>query len=323
MSDLPKTFGWVGLGAMGFPMAGRLLKNLPTSCELFIYDVDAAAVQKFIASNANVGGPTITTVSSSREAAEHAECFISIVPEGSHVKSVYLTPERGALAADTAGKLFIDCSTIDPGTSLEVGRAVVASHLTNPPRFYDAPVSGGTLGAEKGTLTFMVGASESDPSFPLLQRIFSCMGTSIHPIGGPSLGLAAKLSNNYLSGMIALATSEAMNLGMRLGVDPKVLSNCFNTSSGGNWVNSTCNPVPGVCPDAVTSKGYKGGFKVNLMKKDMTLAVQAAQEVGAKLVLADAGLGAYTAASEDPNCKDRDSRVVYRWLGGVEPDVHT
>lgn len=198
---------------------------------------------------------------------------------GSHVRSVYLEPETGLLAAGhTSGKLFIDwwglsfthltcfifsiSSTIDPATSLAVGRAVTSSHPSAPPRFYDAPVSGGTAGAEKAILTFMVGVSADDSDFPLLKRIFSYMGTSIHPMGGPSLGLAAKLSNNYLSGIIALATSEAMNLGMRLGLDPKVLSECFKTSSGGSWVNSTVNPVPGVCPNAVTSKGYEGGFKV-------------------------------------------------------------
>jgi len=154
-------------------------------------------------------------------------------------------------------------STIDPGTSLEVGKAVRASDTSNPASFYDAPVSGGTAGAEKGILTFMVGAAPDDPKFSLLKEILSCMGTSINPCGGPSLGLAAKLSNNYLSGLIALATAEAMNLGMRCGLDPKVLSNCFATSSGGSWVNSTVNPVPGVCPDAVTSRNYEGGFKVS------------------------------------------------------------
>lgn len=154
-------------------------------------------------------------------------------------------------------------STIDPATSLVVGKAVAASYEIDAPKFYDAPVSGGTAGAEKATLTFMVGAAAENPTFPLLKEIFSYMGTSINATGGPSLGLAAKLSNNYLSGMIALATSEAMNLGMRLGLDPKVLSDCFSTSSGGSWVNSTVNPVPGVCPEAVTSKGYEGGFKVS------------------------------------------------------------
>ena len=142
--------------------------------------------------------------------------------------------------------------------------AVAASHPSKPPCFYDAPVSGGTTGAEKATLTFMVGAAADDPLFPLLKEILSFMGTTVNPCGGPSLGLAAKLSNNYLSGLIALATAEAMNLGMRCGLDPKVLSNCFATSSGGSWVNSTVNPVPGVCPDAVTSRDYQGGFKVIL-----------------------------------------------------------
>lgn len=181
----------------------------------------------------------------------------------------------------------------------------------------------------------MLGCSPSSPDLPLLTRILRTMGTNVYALGGLSLGLAAKLSNNYLSGMIALATSEAMNLGMRLGLDPKVLQQCFRTSSGGSWVNDTVNPVPGVCPDAVTSKGYEGGFKVymltmtvplpgadwvlmlrgqvQLMKKDMGLAVAAAKEVGANLVLGDAGLTAYTAASEDPRCRDRDSRVIYRW----------
>jgi len=162
-----------------------------------------------------------------------------------------MEPGIGLLAANTSGKLFIDCSTIDPATSLAVGKAVSESHPTDPPRFFDAPVSGGTAGAEKAILTFMVGASPNDPSFLVMKEIFSYMGSFIHPMGGPSLGLAAKLSNNYLSGMIALATSEAMNLGMRLGLDPKVLSSCFKTSSGGSWVNSTINPVPGVSPDAV------------------------------------------------------------------------
>ena len=79
-------------------------------------------------------------------------------------------------------------------------------------------------------------------------------------------------------------------------------------------------PVPGVCPKAVTSHGYQGGFKIQLMKKDFSLAVQSAREIGAKLVLGDAGLQTYTAAAEDPRCRDLDSRVVYRWLGGEEPE---
>ncbi|KAL0581306.1 hypothetical protein V5O48_000682 [Marasmius crinis-equi] len=284
-ASLPQRYGWVGLGAMGYPMANQLRQKLPQGCKLIVYDVNEDVTKQFVDEN---GG--------------------SIQVKVAH-------------------------STIDPESSLVVGRAVDKSSTEpdNPARFYDAPVSGGTAGAAKGALTFMVGAAPDDPFFPVLEQIFRCMGTSIYPIGGRSLGVAAKLSNNYLSSMVNLATAEAMNLGMRLGIDPKVLSNCFKTSSGSNWVNSTVNPVPGVCPDAVTSKGYEGGFKViehpksrehiQLMKKDLTLAIQAANSVGAKLVLADSGLPAYTEASNDPRCKDKDSRVIYRWLGGVEPEV--
>ncbi|KAF8971173.1 6-phosphogluconate dehydrogenase [Flammula alnicola] len=329
MVVLPKTFGWIGLGAMGFPMALQLRAKVPPESVLYVYDVDGSAMDRFIEATKECNSK-VMVVSNAREVTERSECVITIVPEGSHVRAVFLTPEVGILAAeDISGKLFIDCSTIDIATSLSINEAVISAYSVsrnlndNPPHFYDAPVSGGTAGAFKGTLTIMLGCSPSSPQLPLLTRILRTMGTNVYALGGPSLGLAAKLSNNYLSGMIALATSEAMNLGMRLGLDPKVLQKCFSTSSGGSWVNDTVNPVPGVCPDAVTSRGYEGGFKVQLMKKDMGLAVAAAKQVGAKIVLGDAGLSAYTAASEDPRCRDRDSRVVYRWLGGVEPDVET
>ncbi|KAF8893404.1 6-phosphogluconate dehydrogenase [Infundibulicybe gibba] len=302
-TNLPRTFGWVGLGAMGYPMAIQLRRKLPPTAEMFIFDLNEVILQHFISETAQFG--RVYATESAREVAQQADCIISIVPEGSHVKAI-----------------FIDCSTIDITTSRSVGKSVNESHPANPPQFFDAPVSGGTAGAERGALTFMVGAAPDDPHCPMLQHLFSYMGTSIHFAGGPGLGLAAKLSNNYASGLIALATSEAMNLGMRLGLDPKVLSDILKTSSGGSWVNSNVNPVPGVCPNAVTSKGYEGGFKVQLMKKDMTLAVNAAREVDAKLVLGDAGLAAYSAASEDPRCRDKDSRVVYRWLGGIEPTLY-
>ncbi|KAJ7925275.1 6-phosphogluconate dehydrogenase [Mycena leptocephala] len=139
------------------------------------------------------------------------------------------------------------------------------SNLEKPAAFFDCPVSGGTAGAEKGIITFMCGIAADDPWFPLIHATLKTMGRSINPMGGKGLGLAAKLSNNYLSGVIALATSEAMNLGMKLGIEAKVLSDCLNQGSAANWVNSTVNPVPGVCPDAVTSKDYEGGFKVQFL----------------------------------------------------------
>ncbi|KAF2479559.1 6-phosphogluconate dehydrogenase [Neohortaea acidophila] len=239
-----------------------------------------------------------------------------MVPEGSHVRSVYLTDDKGVLASDLGSKILIDCSTIDTGTSLEVRDAVAEKYPKAS--FYDAPVSGGVMGAEKGSLTFMLGCKQDDHNVDLLTTLLSLMGGNVFPCGGASLGLTAKLCNNYTSGLIAIAVSEAMNIGMKSGMDPRVLANIFHTSTAQSSILDDWNPVPGLCPDAPASKGYKGGFRVQLMKKDFGLAVDTADRVGVKLALGDAGLQVYQDASTDEKCKDLDSRVVYRLLGGNE-----
>lgn len=239
-----------------------------------------------------------------------------MVPEGSHVRSVYLSPSNGVLEADLSNKLLIDCSTIDTATSLSVRDAVLARHATAS--FIDAPVSGGELGAQRGTLTFMLGCSDDSAQLPTLQHLLGMMGSSIVPCGGPGLGLTAKLCNNYCSALIAIATSEAMSIGMRAGMDPRTMQKVFSSSLAQSTVCDKWCPVPGVCPDAPASKGYRGGFKVQLMRKDFGLALDAAKRLGVKLVLGDVGFETYTNAMNDPRCKDKDSRVVYRYLGGDE-----
>lgn len=97
-----------------------------------------------------------------------------------------------------------------------------------------------------------------------------------------------------------------------------VLADIFSTSTAQSTINDKWNPVPGICPEAPSSKGYKGGFKVQLMKKDFGLAVNAARGVGAKMVLGEKGLECYEEATKDPRCFDLDSRVVFRYIGGDE-----
>lgn len=239
-----------------------------------------------------------------------------MVPEGSHVRSVYLTENTGVLASTLNTKILIDCSTIDTGTSLAVRDAVATQHPSA--KFYDSPVSGGAIGAEKATLTFMLGCAASDANMPLLHQLLRLMGGNIFPCGGPSLGLTAKLCNNYCSGLIAIAVSEAMNIGMASGMDPRVLANVFHTSTAQSSICDDWCPVPGLSPDAPASKGYKGGFRVQLMKKDFGLAVDTAERVGVGLALGKEGLRVYEETSVDPECKDLDSRVVYRHLKGRE-----
>jgi len=239
-----------------------------------------------------------------------------MVPEGSHVRSVYLDHQSGICTSDVSKKILIDCSTIDTATSLQV-----RDHITRyfpTAFFYDAPASGGVVGAVKGTIAFFLGCSDGDPNLQRLTKLLQLMGSKVIPCGGPSLGLAAKLSNNYLSGIIAIAASEAMDMGMRSGLDPRVLSKVYAAGTAQNTICDKFNPVPGVFPEAPSSKGYKEGFKVQLMRKDFSLAVEMAKRVGSKNVLGEVGLETYTAASNDPRCRDLDSRVVYRYLGGRE-----
>lgn len=242
-----------------------------------------------------------------------------MVPEGPHVRSVYLTPETGVLAANVRDKLLVDLSTIDVATSL----AVRDQALKQSAAFYDAPVSGGTLGAEKATLTVMLGCAKDDPKLPVLHELLGFMAKpeSIFACGGPSLGLTAKFCNNYCSGLITIATAEAMNIGIRSGMDPKLLAKIFATSTAQSTICDKWNPVPGICPEAPASKGYQGGFRVELMRKDFSLAVETAKRVDVELALSDAGLAVYNGAANDPRCRDLDYRVVYRFLGGNEDAV--
>lgn len=177
-------------------------------------------------------------------------------------------------------------------------------------------MSGGVVGATAGTLTFMLGAPEE-----LVKRselVLLRMGKRVLHCGPQGTGLSAKLANNYLLAINNIATAEAMNLGVRWGLDPKVLAGIINVSTGKCWPSEVNNPVPGVVGTAPASRDYAGGFGIALMKKDLRLAIVAAQEAGAKLELASKADDVYETASQEERCKGRDFSVVYRYLGGKE-----
>ncbi|EXJ79112.1 hypothetical protein A1O3_08613 [Capronia epimyces CBS 606.96] len=307
--------GFIGLGAMGLPMAGHLAAKLPEHIKVFVYDINPASVDQLQQEYPN----RIVKGASAKDVADKSDIILTMLPEGKHVRAVYM--EGGAdadtiSASDVSGKLLIDCSTIDTASSL-----AVKEHMSNKwptTSFYDAPVSGGVVGAQKGTIAFFLGCDDGDTNLPFLTQLLKLMGQHVITCGGPSKGLAAKLSNNYLSGTIAIAVSEAMDMGMRSGLDPRVLAKVFAAGTGQNTVCDKFCPVPGVVPEAPSSKGYTNGFKVQLMRKDFALALDMAERVGARNVLGPAGLATYDGASNDPRCRDLDSRVVFRYLGGNE-----
>jgi 3-hydroxyisobutyrate dehydrogenase len=252
--------GFVGLGHMGAPMARNLLK---AGHSLVVYDVVQRNVDALKAAGAGAAG-------SAARAADQAELVITMLPSSPHVKTVYLGND-GVLAGVAPGVALIDSSTIDPHTAREV--AVLAAQHGNP--MADAPVSGGTGGAEAGTLTFMVGGDAG--VFERIAPVLRHMGKNIVHCGESGTGQVAKICNNLLLGISMIGVSEAMNLGAALGIDAKVLAGIINTSSGRCWSSDTYNPYPGVMENVPAARGYTGGFGADLMLKDLGLAVDAAK----------------------------------------------
>jgi 3-hydroxyisobutyrate dehydrogenase len=252
--------GFVGLGHMGAPMARNLLK---AGHSLIVYDVVQRNVDALKAAGAGAA-------SSAARAADQAELVITMLPSSPHVKTVYLGND-GVLAGVAPGVALIDSSTIDPHTAREV--AVLAAQHGNP--MADAPVSGGTGGAEAGTLTFMVGGDIG--VFERIAPVLRHMGKNIVHCGESGTGQVAKICNNLLLGISMIGVSEAMNLGAALGIDAKVLAGIINTSSGRCWSSDTYNPYPGVMENVPAARGYTGGFGADLMLKDLGLAVDAAK----------------------------------------------
>ena len=252
---------FLGLGHMGLPMAVNLVG---AGHEVHGFDVVPAAIEAAAAQGIPVAG-------SGAEAAAGADVALTMFPSGAHVIDAY---RGGLLAAAAPGTLFIDSSTIavdEARTAHEL--ALAAGH-----RNVDAPVSGGVVGAENGTLAFMVGGSDADfaAALPLLE----VMGKRIVHCGGPGLGQAAKICNNMILAVSQIVVGEAFVLGERLGLDHQVLFDVASGASGQCWALSTNCPVPGPVPTSPANRDYRPGFAGALMAKDLGLALQAIDGTG-------------------------------------------
>ena len=162
----------------------------------------------------------------------------------------------------------------------------------------------------------MIGCDES--ILEKVKKVVGMTGKSLFHCGPIGSGVTVKVINNYMSICNMLAASEGLNLGVKMGIDPKKLTDIINASSGQSWCTLKNNPVPGVQPDSVASRGYKGGFAIELAAGCIDLAVKGAEDVGAKLVLGDALQRTWHEAMEDPKCKGMDARVIYRWISEAD-----
>lgn len=256
VSSSKAVVAFLGLGHMGLPMAKNLVA---AGYDLYGFDPVSAAVEAAQA----VGIPV---ASSGADAVADADVVITMFPTGRHVIEAY---RAELLTATRPNTLFIESSTI----AVEEARAANALALAAGHRNVDAPVSGGVVGAENGTLAFMVGGSDDDfaAALPLLEA----MGKRIVHCGGPGLGQAAKICNNLVLAVSQIAVAESFVLGERLGLDHQVLFDVVSQASGQCWSLTTNCPVAGPVPTSPANRDYQPGFAGALMAKDLGLAVQA------------------------------------------------
>jgi 3-hydroxyisobutyrate dehydrogenase len=252
-------------------------------------------------------------VRSAAAAAEQSEIVITMLPSTTHVESAYLGV-RGVLEGISRGRLCVDMSTVDPGTS----RRVAGRLGEHGVRFIDAPVSGGVGGAEDGTLAIMVGGDPGD--LEEARPVLAAMGKHIVHMGAIGAGEVAKLCNNLIAGVATVAVSEAFRIAEGFGVDPRLLTQVIANSSGRTWIMEHSHPVPGIVAGAASSRDYAPGFTVDLMCKDLGLAVNAARELRVPVAVSSAAQQVLRMASSHGFGK-KDVSAVYAFLEASRGDA--
>jgi 3-hydroxyisobutyrate dehydrogenase len=265
---------FIGLGNMGAGMAAVLVS---AGHDVSAYDICEAALSQAVDNGCK-------RALSVREAVVACDGVVTMLPNGDIVKTVYLHDIIG-FAPTTA--CLIDCSTIDVASARLIGDAAKrAGYL-----YVDAPVSGGIAAAKSGQLTFMAGGD--DVAFGAAQPILSAMGKAVIHAGPSGSGQAAKICNNMLLGASMVSTCETFVMAQKLGLDPQTFFDIASKASGQCWSMTSYCPLPGVGPVTPADNNYQGGFAAALMLKDLTLAMEAANGVGAVVPMGEKAASLY------------------------------
>jgi 3-hydroxyisobutyrate dehydrogenase len=249
---------------MGGGMAANLAK---AGHDVQAFDLSRAALERATQSGCR-------PAPSAAAAVRGAQAVVTMLPAGKHVASVYAD---AIMPSALAGTLLLDCSTID----VETARSVNIDASAQGFAMVDAPVSGGIAAANAGSLTFMVGGS--DTAFGLAKPILEAMGKVVIHAGSAGAGQAAKICNNMLLGASMVATAEAFVLAHKLGLDVQTFFDISSKASGQCWSMTSYCPVPGPVLASPANRDYEGGFATALMLKDLKLAIEAAQAAGASV----------------------------------------
>ena len=267
--------GFIGLGAMGLPMAKRVVKSGYDTVTMVHRHREPAEEL------AAMGARLVVTPA---EVARYADLVITIVPADAELRQTVLGPD-GLLEGYSKGKTLIDMTTATPLTILEIERALADMEV----QVLDAPVSGGTIAAAEGKLTIMVGGDRD-----LLEQhraILEVLGSTIVHVGGMGQGKVVKIVNQAMAAIHMLAIGEAFALGVKCGADPDVMYQVIKNSSGYSKMMDLR------LPEFILADSFLPGFKLDLMKKDLNLAIDSAQALGAPLFLTAVAAQIFQAAS--------------------------
>jgi len=263
VADATTRVAFLGLGAMGLPMSRNLLK---AGFPLTVWNRTAAKATAL----AETGARIATTP---REAAAAADVVLTCLPTQVEVREI-LTREDGILSGSGPGTVFVDTSTIDPTASVELARLCAEHGIP----MLEAPLSGGTIGAEAGTLTMMIGGDAA-----LLERVrpvLAAMGKNLFHVGGPGAGQVVKLCNQLIAGAQTIALAEAYALLHAANIDAKLATDIFAVSAANCVAIQQRVPVPGIQPNGPASNGWKPGFATEWMAKDLDLVQRFARTLG-------------------------------------------
>ncbi|MFE1770905.1 3-hydroxyisobutyrate dehydrogenase [Streptomyces sp. NPDC059008] len=287
---MTRSIAFIGLGHMGGPMAANLVT---AGHRVRAYDLVAAVLE-------TAAGAGVEPAGSAAEAVADADVVITMLPAGRHVLDLY----DGVLGAARPGTLFVDCSTIDVADARTAHERATAAGM----RSLDAPVSGGVVGAEAATLTFMAGGGEAE--FAEAEPLLAAMGKRAVHCGGAGAGQAAKICNNMILGVSMIAVSEAFVLGESLGLSHQALYDVASTASGQCWALTVNCPVPGPVPGSPANRDYRPGFAASLMAKDLGLAADAARAGGIRAELGLRAAELYAAHARGADAAEDFSGVV-------------
>jgi 3-hydroxyisobutyrate dehydrogenase len=277
---MSRPIGFIGVGTMGKLMARNLLgRHYP----LTVFDLNPEPVEELREFGAEAAR-------SCADCASRAEVVITMLPSSPHVEEAVLSAE-GALAGMQPGSVLIDMSTIDPLVTRKVSDAVTTKGF----RMLDAPVSGGSIGARDATLTIMVGGPAD--LFRECKPILECLGANVIHCGEIGMGEVVKVVNNLIAGVSMAVVAEAFNIGIQAGADPRVMFDVISKSSGSCWSVNKALPIPGILDEAPANNEFAPGFMVDLMRKDLGLAMAAAKGLKAPAMLAAVAHELYGAAS--------------------------